>query len=120
MRRSKFWMLISVLILASMVLTACQSQESPIIKTIVVTTEGKEVIKVITQEPVENPLAPVEKVLRINMRTYPDIIDPQISSFVGEIAHLELIYEGLTNLDKDLNTVPGAAESWELTRMPPN
>lgn len=114
MRRSKFWMLISVLILASMVLTACQSQESPIIKTIVVTTEGKEVIKVITQEPVENPLAPVEKVLRINMRTYPDIIDPQISSFVGEIAHLELIYEGLTNLDKDLNTVPGAAESWEF------
>ncbi|HMN12189.1 MAG TPA: peptide ABC transporter substrate-binding protein, partial [Bellilinea sp.] len=29
------------------------------------------------------------------------------------IAHLKLMYEGLTRLDNDLNTVPGAAESWE-------
>jgi hypothetical protein len=27
---------------------------------------------------------------------FPDIIDPQKSSFVTEIAHLVLIYEGLT------------------------
>jgi len=51
--------------------------------------------------------------LRVNINTYPDIIDPQKSSFVNEIAHLSLMYEGLTRLDKDLVTVPGAAESWE-------
>ena len=53
------------------------------------------------------------KKLRINLDTYPDIIDPQKSSFVNEIAHLKLMYEGLTKLDKDLKTVPGAAEKWE-------
>ncbi len=51
--------------------------------------------------------------LRVNLATYPDIIDPQKSSFVNEIAHLQLMYEGLTRLDKDLATVPGAAASWE-------
>jgi oligopeptide transport system substrate-binding protein len=36
-----------------------------------------------------------------------------MASFVNEIAHLKLIYEGLTRLDSELKTVPGAAESWE-------
>jgi oligopeptide transport system substrate-binding protein len=52
-------------------------------------------------------------VLRINMGTFPDIIDPQKSSSVNEIAVLKMVYEGLTRLDGDLNTVPAAAESWE-------
>ncbi len=50
--------------------------------------------------------------LRVNVSTYPDIIDPQKSSFVSEIAHLMSSYEGLTKLNGDLETVPGAAESW--------
>ena len=54
----------------------------------------------------------VRKVLRINAGRYPDMIDPQKSSFVGEIAHLKLIYEGLTSLNDKLETVPGAAEKW--------
>jgi hypothetical protein len=67
----------------------------------------KEVQVVVTPTPL-----PAEKVVRINLGSYPDIIDPQKSSFVNEIAHLQMMYEGLTKLDKDLNTVPGAAE-WE-------
>jgi oligopeptide transport system substrate-binding protein len=54
-----------------------------------------------------------EAVLRINLGTYPDIVDPQRSSFVNEIAHLNLVYEGLTRFNAQLETVPGAAESWE-------
>lgn len=53
------------------------------------------------------------KVLRIHHPVYPDIVDPQKSSFTNEIAILALAYEGLTRLDTDQNTVPGAAESWE-------
>jgi oligopeptide transport system substrate-binding protein len=41
------------------------------------------------------------------------MVDPQKSSFVNEIAHLNLVYEGLTRLDAELATVPAAAESWE-------
>ena len=33
--------------------------------------------------------APVRKVLRVNVGGYPDVIDPQKSSFVGEISHLQ-------------------------------
>ncbi|HET7055381.1 MAG TPA: peptide ABC transporter substrate-binding protein [Thermomicrobiales bacterium] len=53
------------------------------------------------------------KVLRVHQITYPDVVDPQKSSFTSEIAILALAYEGLTRLDTSQQTVPGAAESWE-------
>lgn len=81
--RSKWFVLFSVLIVASMVLAACGKAAAP------------------------------STSLRVNLGSYPDIIDPQKSSFVNEIAHLKLMYEGLTRLDDDLVTVPGAAEKWE-------
>lgn len=56
--------------------------------------------------------AAMDKVLRINLGTFPDVLDPQKSSFVNEIANLKLVYEGLTRQDGDLATVPAAAESW--------
>ena len=62
------------------------------------------------------PMKQDDKVLRINLGTYPDIIDPQKSSFVNEIAHLKLIYEGLTKLNDKLATVPGAAEKWTYSK----
>jgi oligopeptide transport system substrate-binding protein len=86
MSRKLLWAL-SLLIVASMVLAACQPAA---------------------------PSVPTDlKTLRVNLGTYPDIIDPQKSSFVNEIAHLKLIYEGLTALNSKLETVAGAAESWE-------
>jgi oligopeptide transport system substrate-binding protein len=106
------------LTIASMALAACTPQT--------VTQVVKETVQVPVKEtslvPVTQPAvvvtatpAPVEKakILRINMGTYPDVIDPQRSSFVNEIAHLKLIYEGLTQLNTKLETVPGAAEKWE-------
>jgi oligopeptide transport system substrate-binding protein len=53
------------------------------------------------------------KVLRVHQLTYPEIIDPQKSSFSTEIGVLVTIYEGLTRLDSNLQTVPAAAERWE-------
>jgi oligopeptide transport system substrate-binding protein len=52
------------------------------------------------------------KTLRVNLGTFPDVLDPQKSSFVNEIANLKMAYEGLTRQDGDLATVPAAAESW--------
>ena len=52
-------------------------------------------------------------VLRIHQIVYPDVVDPQKSSYANELAILALVYEGLTRLDTDQNTVPAAAESWE-------
>src|SRR5215204_2045966 len=53
------------------------------------------------------------KILRIHHIGYPDVVDPQKSSFGNEIDILSLVYEGLTRLDVNQETVPGAAESWE-------
>jgi oligopeptide transport system substrate-binding protein len=54
------------------------------------------------------------KVLRIHNDVFPDVADPQKSSFTNEIELLSLNYEGLTKLDENLNTVPGGAESWSF------
>jgi oligopeptide transport system substrate-binding protein len=105
----KMFALLSLLVVASMALAACggatpapaQPGEPAEPQVIVVTaTAGPE-------EPVVK-----EAVLRVNTGTYPNVIDPQKSSFVNEIAHLNKVYVGLTTLNEKLETVPGAAESW--------
>jgi oligopeptide transport system substrate-binding protein len=55
----------------------------------------------------------IGNILRISDITWPDTLDPQKSSFANEIAILQQNYEGLTRFDKDLKTVPAAAEKWE-------
>lgn len=114
--------ILGLLIAISMLLVACQPQVEKVVETVVVTQEvvkeGQTVVEtvIVTQE-VEKVVTPEPEVkapvLRVNLGTYPDIIDPQKSSFVNEIAHLMLMYEGLTRLNANLETVPAAAESWE-------
>ncbi|MGH2615751.1 MAG: ABC transporter substrate-binding protein, partial [Thermomicrobiales bacterium] len=53
------------------------------------------------------------KILRVHEPVYPDVVDPQKSSFANELSIIALAYEGLTRLDTNQETVPGAAESWE-------
>jgi oligopeptide transport system substrate-binding protein len=53
------------------------------------------------------------KILRVHHTTYPDVVDPQKSSYSNEIDILTLAYEGLTRLDTNLQTAPAAAEYWE-------
>lgn len=122
--RSKLLAVLSLLIVASMVLAACQTPtpeikeivktvivENKTVETVVVEKEGQTTVITATPEPV----APVAKeaLLRVNLGTYPDIIDPQKSSFVNEIGHLKLMYEGLTRLNDKLESIPAAAEKWE-------
>ena len=121
MSTKKWTVLLAVLVIASMLLAACPAPapetvtevvketvvvEKAVVETVIV---EKEVVKEVVATAVPSEEA---KVLRVNLGSFPDIIDPQKSSFVNEIAHLSMIYEGLTRLDNELNTVPGAAESW--------
>jgi oligopeptide transport system substrate-binding protein len=122
--RNKLFGILSLLVAASLILAACTTptaekivetvvveKEKEVVTTVEVMVEGETVVVTATPEAV----MPEEEtpVLRINLGTYPDLIDPQISSFVNEIAHLKLMYEGLTTFDEKLETVPGAAEKWE-------
>jgi oligopeptide transport system substrate-binding protein len=126
MSLKKMSVVLGVLLIASMVLTACPAPQPQVVEKIVTQVVEQKVEVVQTQIVEKTVEKTVEKVvvataepvvapkkLRINLDSYPDIIDPQKSSFVNEIAHLKLMYEGLTKLDKDLKTVPGAAEKWE-------
>jgi len=120
----KLFTLASLVVLAGLLLAACGPAPTPapggstvVVQTSVVTS-APEKETVIVPQTVVAPTAPPTvgaAVLRVNIGTYPDTIDPQKSSFVNEIAHLKLFYEGLTRLDNDLVTVPGAAESWEYS-----
>jgi oligopeptide transport system substrate-binding protein len=120
--RNKLFLVVSLLIVASMVLAACAPAPAPsepqtveVVKTVVVTevVEGETQTLVITATPEPEMEEAKPAVLRVDLGTYPDIIDPQKSSFVNEIAHLQLNYEGLTRLDENLETQPAAAEKWE-------
>lgn len=110
----KLSVVLGLLVVASMVLAACGAPAATpetIVQTVIV--EGTPQVQVVevTPEPVKEEKPAV---LRVNAGTYPDIIDPQKSSFVIEIGHLKLIYQGLTALNEKLETVPGAAESWKF------
>jgi oligopeptide transport system substrate-binding protein len=109
----KLFALMSLLVLASMVLSACGGA-APTAAPAEPAEPSEPQVIVVTATP--GPEEPVEKeaVLRVNASTYPDVIDPQKSSFVNEIAHLHMIYMGLTTVNEKLETVPGAAESWEF------
>jgi oligopeptide transport system substrate-binding protein len=107
----KIFAVMSLLVVASMLITACgtaaPAEPVTIVQTVVVEGTPKVVEVVATPAPETKPAA-----LRVNMGTYPDVIDPQKSSYVNEIATLKQIYQGLTTFNEKLETVPGMAEKW--------
>ncbi len=109
----KMFAVLSLLVVASMLITACGTAPAAtpetitVVQTVVVAGTPQVQVVVATAAPEVKPA-----VLRINLGSYPDTIDPQKSSFVNEITHLKLIYEGLTKFNDKLETVPGAAEKW--------
>src|SRR6266540_387915 len=68
------------------------------------------------EAPTAAPAEAAGNVLRVAQATWPEQLAPQKSSFTHEIAVESLNYEGLTRYDKDLKTVPAAAESWEYNK----
>ena len=58
---------------------------------------------------------PAEKVLRYNHGQEPETIDPiqNTSTDGGTIA--SAVFEGLTALDPDDKSIPGVAESWDIS-----
>lgn len=131
--RSKLFAVLSFLVAASMLLAACQTatptpekiiETVKVVETVIVEKQGTPVVITTTPSPTKPaeptatkvPEAAKPAMLRINLGSYPDIIDPQKSSFVNEISHLKLIYEGLTRLNDKLETVPAAAEKWEYNK----
>ncbi len=64
-------------------------------------------------EPTKAPAPAGPKVYRIGRGTYPDVLDPQKSSYGIEIEFLKLTYEGLLAIDEKGNIGPGGADKWQ-------
>ena len=73
-------------------------------------TKVVEVEKVITATPEPSDDLPV---MRVNVNTFPETLDPQQLSWVHEIGHAGLMYEALTRFAPDGSVQPAAAETWE-------
>lgn len=122
--------LLALVVVAGMILTACGVPATPqvIEKEVIVEKVVKETVVVETEKVVEvekEKVVEVEKVItatpeprddlpiiRINVHTFPETLDPQQLSWTQEIGHAGLMYEGLTRFAADGSVLPGAAESW--------
>ncbi|MBI5035616.1 MAG: hypothetical protein HZB51_34420 [Chloroflexi bacterium] len=109
--RSFFLGLVSLFILF---VTACSTQiprgdQTPFVPPTLAPTRTPTPLPDPTATPVPRP-----KVLRINLATRPDSLDPQKAFSSSEIAILQLAYEGLTRIDEKGNVQPGAADRWEF------
>ena len=74
------------------------------------TSKSVSPIPTLVSNPTESPRP---KVLRVNGGALPEVLDPQRSTLVSEWAHLQLLYEGLTRFNENLEPIPAAAEKWE-------
>jgi ABC-type transport system substrate-binding protein len=115
MKMKKFLLLTVLVVAVFVVACAAPAPEKVTVKETVVVAGTPQVVEKVVTAPAPTA-APKPKVLRVNGGAFPDIIDPQKSSFVGEIAHLHLMYEGLTRFNEKLETVPGGAEKWEYNK----
>ncbi len=106
-----------LLIIASMILSACggsaTTPAAPIVQTVVV--EGTPMVITATPEP--QAAAPAEpKVLRVNPGGVGDIptIDPAIAEDTSSITVIESTFIGLTNINEVTSLLePGMASKWE-------
>jgi oligopeptide transport system substrate-binding protein len=103
----KLFTAMSLLVLASMVLSACGGAAPT-----TAPQPAQPQVIVVTATPGSTETGP--QTLIVNLNTYPDVIDPQKSSFVNEIATLKQNYMALTTFNEKLETVPGSAESWKF------
>ncbi len=118
--RSKFFVVASLLIVASMLLGACAQQPAAtpetVVKTVVVEGTPQTVVVTATAAPTEPPAA-VTKTLRLNMGPG-DIptIDPALSTDTSSVQIAWELFVGLTRQDEVTNDVkPGIATKWDIS-----
>jgi oligopeptide transport system substrate-binding protein len=107
----KYFNLLGLLIIASMVLAACGGGA---VETVVVTevVEGEVVERVVTATPAPEEAGPVT--VYFNWATEPPTADPALTTDTTSSSVIGSIFSGLTDIDDDTKeAVPSIAESWE-------
>ena len=113
----KFYILISLLVLAGMVLAACGGQQAPqtVVVTKIVEQAGEKVVVTQVVEVIPTP-PPEPVVLDINWGTEPPTADPALATDTTSVAVTGQMFMGLTKFDPKTGEVtPWLAESWEVS-----
>ncbi len=117
MSRMKLWSLIGLVVIVSMILTACQPTEVTKVVTVVVKEPGKEttIVVTVTPPPPEKPKRP--NVVRVNFGPG-DVptIDPGLATDTSSVTVVEEAFVGLTRLDEVTSELhPGMATKWDIS-----
>lgn len=113
----KIWTLVSVVVVASMLLAACQPETQTVVQTVVIKEPGKETTIVVTATPPppEKPKRP--NVVRANFGPG-DVptIDPNLATDTSSVTVVEEAFVGLTRLDEVTSELhPGMATKWDIS-----
>ncbi len=119
MLHKKWAMITAVLVITSLVLTACPAPTPAVVKEVVKETVvvEKEVVKEVVVTPTPVPAPPGPKVLRANMGPG-DVptIDPALSTDTSSVQIVELTTVGLTRQNEETTAIePGMATSWDVS-----
>ena len=109
--RKRILILISVLIVGSLLLSACGT---PAVETVIVEIDGETVIQtVIVEAEAEEVMQPVT--LNMNLGTEPPTLDPSLSTDTTSVWIQENIFVGLTIYNPVTNEVdPYLAPTWDI------
>jgi len=116
MSRIKMWSLVGLVVIASMMLAACQPQ----VQTVVTVVAGTPVVQtqVVTATPAPTAKPKRPNVLRVNAGGSGDVpsLDPNIAEDTTSITIIENSFGGLTHLNEVTNELqPGMASKWEIS-----
>lgn len=110
--KAKMFIVLALLVAASMVLAACAQQGPP--QTVVVTVEGQPGETVVVTATPEAMMEPVT--WYAYSTTDIPTLDPQIGEDVVSINYVENLFVNLTNVDLETSEiVPEAATSWDVS-----
>ena len=108
MRSSKIWQVVSLLLVAVVLLSACAPAAAP--EPAAAPVEGK--TEAVVEKPVEEAGGAV---MTIASYSEPTSLDPHISySRHSTLVYMQL-FDTLVVLDSEMNVQPGLAESWEVS-----
>ena len=106
--KNKRFMLMALLVIASMVLAACGT--TTVVETVVVEVGGETVVVTVTPE---TPFVP--KVLNLNWGAEPPTADPALATDTTSVDLDGQLFMGLTNFSVDGAVIPWLATDWSVS-----
>jgi oligopeptide transport system substrate-binding protein len=112
----KLWSLVGLIVIASMVLAACQPETQTVVQTVVVTEPGKETTVVITATPPPPDNKRPNTVRATFLAGDVPTLDPAVSEDTSSTTIVEEAFVGLTRLHEETNELhPGMAKNWDIS-----